>query len=228
MSHQRLRGSLLATAVLLGATGASLRAQDFEGVVTAKLKSMSSGDMKTFLKDGKTRVEMTMQGNTFAMIVDPAAGESYIVLPAQSMVMVMKLSDAEKMADSLVRRTADASVTATGKKETIVGHSCEYYRMKSEKSAVDVCLASGLGSFGGAASIFGGPPTPGRPPAAPPAWAKDMLRKGMFPLKVSDTLGVMIWEVVALEKKPLDASLFVPPADYRRMNMPSFGRPPGS
>jgi len=216
----------LAAAVLLPATAVLARAQDFEGTITAKVRGMpGGGEMKTYLKGNKSRVEITAPQGAMVIISDPAAGETYMVMPAQSMIMVMKMADAERMADSLIRRNAsESSLTPLGKKDEIAGHACEYYRYRDAKTATDLCLAGGLGMFRGGAPVFGGL-SPGRTPSMP-AWAKEMMRKGMFPLKVTDTVGVAIWEVVALEKKPLEASLFVPPANYQRMQMPMMGRPP--
>jgi hypothetical protein len=225
-----LRGSLLAAALLLTASSSTLRAQDFEGIITAKVKGMpGGGDMKTFMKGGKIRVEVTVPGQgAVAIIPDPVAGETYMVMPAQSMYMVIKMSDAERMADSLVRRNApgsDASMTATGRMDQIADHRCEYYRFQDARSATDICMASGLGMFRGGAAMFGGMPGRGRQGETPP-WARELMRKGAFPLKVADTTGAMIWEVIALEQKSLDASLFVPPTNFKRMEMPNFGRPP--
>jgi len=223
----------LAAPVLLLALAAptTLPAQDFEGIVTARTRAMpGSGEMKIYLKEDKSRVEFTAPGQPgqLAIITDPAKGETYMVMPAQSMYMVLKLSDAERMADSMIRHHepgTDVSMTATGHKEEIAGHSCETYRFRSSNSAADVCFASGIGALRGGASLFGGPPLPGRPRQVPP-WAQGLLKQGLFPLRVADTTGAMLWEVTALEAKHLDAALFIPPADFRRMEMP-FGRPPG-
>jgi hypothetical protein len=218
-------------AVLGSVSGSNLQAQDFEGIVTAKARAMPSGDMKSFVKGGKLRIEVVRPGQgEVALIVDPAAGETYMVMPAQSMYMVIKMSDAERMADSLLRRNlpdSSATLTASGRKDQIAGHECEYYRFQDARSATDICVAMGIGVIRGAAAMFGGMPRPGRPAETPP-WIRALIRKGAFPLKVADTTGAMIWEVTALEAKQLDADLFVPPAGFRRMDMPSFGRPPAN
>jgi hypothetical protein len=219
-----MRGALLPAAVLLVTSSTIARAQDFEGIVTARVKGMpGGGDMKTYLKGGKYRVEISMPGQgAVAIIADPVAGETYMLMPAQSMYMVMKLADAERMADSLIRRKVgeESSLVATGKTEEIAGHRCEYYRFRDGKSVTDVCLTTGLGMFRGGASMFGG----GMPGRSAPPWVRELLQKGAFPLKVTDSVGVAIWEVTTVEKKRLDAALFTLPANYQRMQMP--GRPP--
>jgi hypothetical protein len=68
----------------------------------------------------------------------------------------------------------------------------------------------------------------GRGRASAPGWAAALGRRGGFPLRVADTTGAVRYEITRIEPKPLPDSLFVPPADYQRMQMPSFGRPPGN
>jgi len=222
--HALARGCLT-LALLSPIAGAAAQGQDFEGVITAKVRGMPGGEMKTFLKGNKSRVEITAPQGAMVIISDPSAGETYMVMPAQSIYMVMKMAEAERMADSLIRRNVpgnEASMTALGKQDEIAGHRCEWYRFREPKTANDICLARGLGMFRGGAPVFGGV-SPGRAPSTP-TWAKELMRKGMFALKVTDTVGVVIWEVLALERKSLEASLFVPPANFQRMQMP--GRPP--
>lgn len=223
------RRALPLAGLLLAAAGSSLRAQEFEGVFTSRAKGMAEGAaLKTFVKAGKYRMEVVMPGQgAMTIIADPAKGESYMVLPAQQMYMVMKLADAGHLVDDAVRRntSGEGSMVATGRKDEIAGHSCEYYQFKDASTTTDICMATGLGKFHGAESMFGGPPGRGGMTAAPP-WARELLRKGAVPLKVVDASGGVLWEVTAIEKKSLEASLFTPPANFRRMEMPG-GRPPG-
>jgi hypothetical protein len=225
-------GSLVLPLVFLLPAASTLRAQDFEGVFTARVRNMPvGGEMKTYVKGVRYRMEITMPQGAMAIIMDPVAGETYMVMNAQSMYMVMKMADAERMADSVLRQNPnppDLKVTATGKKEQVAGHECEFYRTEVAKPAMamEVCLAKGLGAFRSGGSLFGGPPTPGRPSAAVPEWAKELVRQDGFPLKVVDDKGAVVWEVVSIERKSLEASLFVPPQGFRRMEMPAFGRPP--
>jgi hypothetical protein len=223
--HLTLRVSLIAAA-LVAASSAIASAQDFEGSITIRVKGMpGGGPTKAYVKGVKYRVELSAPQGEMAIITDPEAGETYMVMPARSMYMVMKLSDAEQLADSLVRRnvSGEATLTALGKQEEIAGHRCEYFRFRDAKSATDMCITTGLGVLRGGAWMFGGG-MPGRGRAETPPWVRELLRKGAFPLKVADTTGVPIWEVLALERKSLEASLFVPPANFQRMQMP--GRPP--
>ena len=227
-SNWSRRGAALLAGSLFALATTPAAAQDFEGIITAKVAGMpGGGEMKTYVKGNRYRLEIVVPGQgAMAIIADPAAGETYMVVPSQSMYMVMKLSAAERMADSLLRAggtapSGEATMTALGKKEEVAGRTCEVYRMREGRSATDLCLATGIAAFRAGAGFFGGPPTPGRQRQIP-AWARELARKGAFPLRVADTTGAMIWEVVSLELKSLEGSLFVPPAGFQRMEMPSF------
>src|SRR4026208_1625420 len=217
-AHLTSRASLIAAA-LVAASSAIASAQDFEGSITVRVKGMPGGGAtKAYVKGVKYRVEISGPQGEMAIITDPEAGETYMVMPARSMYMVMKLSDAEQMADSLLRRnvSGESTLTALGKQEEIAGHRCEYFRFRDAKSATDMCITTGLGVLRGGAGLVGGG-MPGRRRAEPPPWVRELLRKGAFPLKVADTTGVPIWEVLALERKSLEASLFVQPPTFQRM-----------
>ncbi len=221
-------------AVALGlAAPSALPAQAFQGVLTMRVRDMPAGsEMRAFIRGGKMRMEVQAAGGApMVMIADPAAGEEYVLLPGQQVFMAMKLTDLQKLADTLARGArspAGSTMTASGKKAAIAGYSCEIYRYRDPHSALDLCLAKGLGTLGGAAGLFGG--ISGRPgtPSDEPPWARELSRQGAFALRVADTTGVAVWEVTRIEKKAVDATLFAPPHGYRRMEMPSLGRrPPG-
>jgi len=220
-----MRKSFLLALVALPGAGPALAAQEFEGVFTVRIKDMPGGTaLKTYMKGGKYRMEVSMEGQQMAFIADPAAGETYMVVPQQQMVMVIKMSEAEKLAAERTGAAGAGKIEALGKKEEIAGHACEYFRVTHSGGHTDACLATGLGTFRGGSGLFG-PPTP-RGGSAAPSWAREVLNKGAFPLKVVDQNGGVLWEVTGIEKKTLEAELFVPPANFQRMPMPSFGRPP--
>ena len=57
--------------------------------------------------------------------------------------------------------------------------------------------------------------------------AAKLFADGFFPLKVVNTekgKKEVVLEATRVEKKALEASLFVPPPDYTEMKMPGFGR----
>jgi hypothetical protein len=204
------------TAVLLAAIPRAGTAQTFQGVVGL---TTPNGPIEASVKNGKARFSTQTPMGPAGIIMDPAAGEINIIVDAQKMVMVMKINRSDSVsADTAV-------VTPLGKHLQVAGKDCEVFRFVTKSEVTDICIATGLGNLG-AAGLFGGASMgPGRTRA--PAWAGALGRRGGFPLRVADTTGAVKYEVTKIEAKPLPDSIFVPPADYQKMNMPSFGRPPG-
>jgi Domain of unknown function (DUF4412) len=226
---------LLVPLGLSGLLAAPALAQSpFEGELTLRIKG--GAELHTFVRRGKTRIEMAGPGGQQAiLLMDPAAQEQYMIVPSQKMYMVMQLKDLEGMAQAMTQKTlpdtsAPANVTMerTGKSEEVAGRTCQVYRFHSEKSTMNVCLADGLGSLQAPASFWAGGGMGmlrGQAPELPP-WARELKRRGAFPLRISEPDGAVVWEIIKLERKALEPALFTPPSDYRRMEMPGLGRPP--
>ena len=203
------------TTVLLAALPGAVSAQTFQGVVGL---TTPNGPIEASVKNGKARFTTQTPMGPASILMDPAAGEINIIVDAQKMVMVMKMNRADSVsADTAV-------VTPLGKHLQVAGHDCEIFRFVTKTSATDVCMGTGLGNLG-AAGLFGGA-SMGPSRSRAPAWAAALGRRGGFPLRVADTTGAVQYEITKIEPKSLDDSIFTPPADYQRMQMPSFGRPP--
>ena len=117
-----------------------------------------------------------------------------------------------------------ATVTATGKKETIAGYKCEHYLVADADGAnVDACVARGLGSFMQAPS---GNPMAGGASTSTNDWTGKLGKDG-FPLKVTKG-NTTVMEVTKIEKAPLDPSLFSAPDGWKKFDMPNIRgmRPP--
>ena len=204
---------VVALATTLGAS--TIAAQPaFEGVLTMKMSGVGSGapqTIKYYVRNGILRMEMDGKSGQGYSITDPRKQVSYTVVPNQRMYMEMKVEpkSAERIAKS------EPKVTKTGRTETIAGHKCEHWIIQAEGEESDVCVAKGLGKFFGMAG--GG--------QREPAWISK-LGSDFFPLryaKVGQSAASL--EVTRIEKRPLDASLFQPPAGYRKMTMPAAGAP---
>ena len=239
LRHVRLIGtSLLLCLVIV----AGVRAQSgFEGVVVYKMSGTGdNAEMTQMYKGTKSRTEIHSKGQDAAMIMDLATGTMTTLMPAQKMYMVMdfrKMGEALKgfssaSKDEQGRRGGAAPghmpIQATGRTETVAGYSCEWFVM-GEKADSEVCAAKGLGFL-----MFGQSPM-GRGLSSPEALTAlgansdvvNMFKDGFFPLKIMQTKGgksQTVMEAMNVEKKSLDASLFVPPHDYTEMKMPGFGR----
>jgi hypothetical protein len=240
------RGRLILAGLMIAscAAGAAVaQAAGFEGVVAYKMPAKGgAGELTQMYKGDKTRTEVSDGKQTTAMIMDMTAGTMTVLMPPQKQYMVMDLKTMGQGLGGLLGMgkahkdtgagaggtAAMPKITATGRKETIAGHECEYYVM-GDKGETEVCSAKGLGMFmmgqspmgGGLASLAAVAAMSTNPDAV------KLFADGFFPLKVVSVKGgknEVVMEATRVEKKTLDASLFVPPPDYTQMKMPGFGR----
>jgi hypothetical protein len=119
-------------------------------------------------------------------------------------------------------------VTSTGKIETIAGVTCQHWLIGDK---MDMCLAQGLGYFGGVSSgILDKVQNPAMREKfkaqldANPEFAK-FAEGGAFPLKIvniENGQSKTIMEVTNVERKSLDDSLFTVPADYKKTEIPGI------
>ncbi len=205
-----MRRGLIVVALLLvaGAAVTPAAAQTFEGAVSAKL--MPDGgrepmEVQYLLRQGVMRMEMNRGDAAAVMIVDPTAKTSYMLMPQRRMYMVMPMVQG---AGTETQRPAP-EVVRTGRKEKIAGYECEHWLVKDATGDVDACVATGLGAFAMGA--------PGREAS----WTGVFREQRGFPLKVSKAGTGTMMEVTKIEPKRLDAALFTPPADYKKMEMPA-------
>jgi hypothetical protein len=219
---------LLGTFVL----AAGLSAKDFEGMIRLKMTSpdksarSSNGDssvfMNYYLKGGLIRVEMDgANGQAFGSIIDPVKREITILMPGQKMYMVRPMPEPKKP-DGPASPANNVEFIRTGETETILGYKCEKIIVKSKDGDAEIWGAEGLGTF----RSMGGRNPMGRP-APKSDWEAAMAEHGFFPLRMlsHDKSGKeqMRMEAVAIDPKSPDDSLFAPPADFQKFEMPGFG-----
>jgi hypothetical protein len=204
-------------------------AGSFEGAITANLYAGGQPSiLKYAIKGQRARVETNLaQGGTATML-----------MPQAKTYMTLDLNDEKLkgMAERMGKSPGDQpmKITATGKTETIAGHTCEYWVMNNGQQQTEMCFAKGLGFFGGATGPGGvlsqlkNLPFGEQAKAtldANPEFAR-FAAAGAFPLKISQVENGQakpILEVTNVERKPLDDALFNVPADYKKMNLPGIG-----
>jgi len=201
-------------------------------------------EIKYAIKGTRTRVETQLsQGGTQTgvMLMDMSSGSQTMLLPQTKTYMTMNLGEmAEKMMNEAGNDIPDSAfkATTTGKTETIAGFTCQHW-LVGDKQDTDLCLAQGLGYFGGGGQSGGifdklknlamGEKMKAQL-AANPEFAK-FVEGGAFPLKmaqIENGQSKTIMEVTSVERKPLDDSFFTVPADYKKMEIPGLpGIPTG-
>jgi len=218
----------------------------FEGEVTSK---MFIGDqtMETryAIKGTRNRIETNLPQNTAGArlmqtsvtLMDLSSGTTTMLIPQTKTYLTMNWAEmAEEMSkgDGKDSSIDFPKVTSTGKTETIAGFTCEHWLIGDK---TDVCMAKGLGYFGGGGSnnildklknlalrekIKAQLDTN-------PEFAK-FIEGGAFPLKmaqIENGQSKTIMEVTAVERKSLDDSLFTVPADYKKTEIPGMPGMPG-
>ena len=163
------------------------------------------------------------------MLMEPGKSEVTMLMSSEKMYMVM---DASAMArrGGMAPDSAPPKVTKVGTSETVAGRSCDNY-LVGEKQDHEVCVAKGLGFFGG---MGRGPMGRGRGAGGgmPELASSELMaefKDGFFPLKISRIEGdkkALVLEVTKIEVKPLPSSMFEVPEGYTKMDMP-MGMPGG-
>ncbi len=217
------------------ALAAGLGASDFTGMIRLKVVSQeksgrrSNGDgsmfMNCYYKGSLMRTDVEIgNGQTSSSIIDTVKQEVIILMPEQHKYMVMQMPQPAKSDASAASSAAaakDVEFVRTGETDTILGYKCEKILVKSKEGEAEVWGAEGLGVFQGMSSR--GPM--GRP-SSKSAWEKTLAAHGFFPLRMvsHDKSGkeLMRMEAVAIDMQPPADSLFVPPGDYQKFEMPSF------
>ena len=203
-------------------------------------------EMRYAIKGSRSRIEMQFpEGSTQAAfmprnitLMDMSARTTTMLFPQTKTYTAINWGElAEEAAKATGNDPASdfSKVTSTGETETVAGFTCHHWIIGDK---LDMCLAQGLGYFGGGQS--GGIIDKLKNLAqrdkikaqldANPEFAK-FVEGGAFPLKMANVengQSKTIMEVTKVEKKSLDDSLFTVPADYKKMEEPGMmGLPAG-
>jgi hypothetical protein len=212
-----LSGLSLSLAVTVAA------ADNFEGLV--HFKNTAGGKTHEFdylVKGTKSRIEPNAEaGEKTNVIFDADAKKMFVVMPNRKMVMEMETDHSRSDQPTAGIPQKSVEMIRTGKTDTVLGHPCEVIVAKSEGRETEICGAKGIGFFSGGHSM--GRPGMSRSSDDAPAWTKELREQGFFPLRVVTKDGegheIQRMDATKIEKKVLDAGLFVPPTDYHKMNM---------
>ncbi|MEO7038853.1 MAG: DUF4412 domain-containing protein [Gemmatimonadaceae bacterium] len=215
---------VFAVAFVVGASSTRLPAQGFDGIIQfVSYEDGSKPDTMTQITKGsKIRFEgLGKEGG--AMIMD--GNTRLILVPDRKMYMNLPPELGSKVAaDEMSKHRGVA--TKTGKVENIAGVPCEDWHYKGtdedgKPEEGDACLAKGVGFMinrlsGGMAGHFFS--------AGGQAFG-DALKNGAGVMKVIAN-GKLSLVAVKVQATSVPDAMFVPPAGYTKMSMPSMGRPP--
>ncbi|HNV25847.1 MAG TPA: DUF4412 domain-containing protein [Nitrospira sp.] len=214
---------VLVSGLVLSLTAFPAYAGDFEGVIQMKNSHVDTGTTSTmnwYIKGDRGRVEMSRtDSQTQVMLFDGKTRTMQMGMPGQKSYMEISLEG--DRGDHLKELLDTQSVERTGKTDKIAGYVCEVWRITDKehhRAKSELCVAKG---FGKAATFWIDPKEARR--SSQPAWVKQLVEEGGFGLRSIqyDEAGKesVRMEVVSVEKKPLDASLFAFPADWAKHDM---------
>jgi hypothetical protein len=228
-----IRCRLLPVMVVLALPLTASAQQPFEGSVTYRVQALGQAlTMTHHVKGEDVRMDMETMGQSVSVLTDLNASRQIMVMHGLRQYMDaaalqqrmggggMGAGAADGAGTDVT--VADLNITATGRKDRIAGHDCEYYSMTSGVTQVEVCAAKGLGWYFADASAGrrgAGQSVPGLSNAQREQWQR-RFADGFFPLKISTgNAGEVTMEVTEITRKKLDASMFQLPAGYTQMRM---------
>jgi hypothetical protein len=186
----------------------------FEGAVTMRTWFVQghSGNLAVQVKWPRERLDYTgSEGEKATVVYDFDAGSRTVIDP--------------KMADHglALRRSAAIVVTPTNKTDNVVGKTCKYYSLGTEK-LIDVCVASGLGEFMVDEQMSGSRAMGGT--VQTDTLYDDLgssFPGGYFPLKIisraSGTARTVL-QVMSIERKQISDDVFKVPGGYTKTEAP--------
>ena len=211
-------------------------ADAFEGKVTLTITSDKgkSQDMNYTMKGQKMRMDVNAEGHQASTIMDMGKLEMLILMPEQQMYMVMPMKQAVDKAVEHAEKSGamSADISRTGKTEKILGYTAEQILVTDQEkgTVTELWVARDLGTFMGMGGGGGGPMGGmggRRNSAAAAKWEEVLKGGGGFPLRVisrnASGKQVMKMEATKIDPSSQPDALFVPPADYKKFSMPSFG-----
>jgi hypothetical protein len=203
--------------------------KEFEGAVTMNMNlgGMMSVDVVTLSKAGRVRQEVSMMGQDVISIFDASAGTGLMLMPVQRTYMKL---DFRAMTEQMGTMPVP-TITATGTRETIVGHTCENYAVAMPTSTTEMCVATDLGFYMGSLNAQGGGLGGNASMQAYAEVFRNTFKDGFFPLRMSLTSQGMAltMTVTKIEPKSLSDEQFKLdiPDGYTEMTMPVRGGPSG-
>lgn len=142
--------------------------------------------------------------------------KSYLEIP-------MKDADGSPAASEMNNAAADPGMRKTGKRQTLLGYSCEEWEVKSGDETISIWGTDALGNFYESLSrSFGKMGKSGQGGSEGRDWSTRISKMNVFPLKIITSKGGKereVQEVTKIEKKSVASSVFNPPATYEKQSI---------
>lgn len=200
--------------------------QSFEGKIVMQITSKDQDEPHTvdyYCKGSKIRFESNdREGMGGAFILDTKNNDALIIVPAQKMYMTYPFKNmlgaaSDTMKNKLKEEIDKGNLKMTSETKNINGFECEKWIFKGDDGTNgEAWMTKGIKNF----FFFSNPMRRSNEPE----WQKKLTGEGYFPMMVTtkneDGEVESTMEVKSIEKKSLDDSLFNPPSDYKKMDIP--------
>lgn len=186
--------------------------QDFEGTIYFEVSDLAKegiDEMPYMIKGNKARMEFGDGQQKGAMLLLPDESKMVIIMDAMKGYMSMDTDQTPGEAEDFTNTEA----TKTGETKSIAGRSCEVWKIESEDSMIETCMAKGMGTFMLPKSPMGQDNAP--------QWAKELMAQGAMPLEVVELENgnrSIQMRATRIEEKSLSADLFEIPDGYNDMS----------
>jgi Domain of unknown function (DUF4412) len=201
--------------------------QSFEGKIVMQISSKDQDEPQVidyYCKGSKIRFESKSSGGgAGTMVLDTKDNNALIIIPQQKMYMTYSYKNAlgaasDTLKNKIKEEMEKGDIKITGETKDINGFKCEKWIFKDDEGkSGEAWMTKGIGNF----FFFSNPMRPDR---NEPEWQQKLTNEGYFPMMViskdADGSVESKMEVTSIEKKSLDESLFTPPADYKKMDIP--------
>jgi len=225
MNHSCMLHRLFVVCAFSLLSAVSLHA--FEGKVEMTMTSGKNVYPVTYyIKGLHMRTEMTISNDKKGRkmegicIFDMEAHEMDVLMVEQKMYMSMHI-DTDSMTNGKSAQSLDFK--PTGRTENIAGYDAEEYAGVSEGKRTEMWVTKELGQF-----VMANQGKPGRKPSQSSQWEKFMREGNFFALRViqrtkEGSPEQFRMEVTHVEKGAQPESLFHPPEDFKKFEMPNVG-----
>ena len=226
MNHSRSLRRL--SAVWIFSLLSVVYAPAFEGKVAMTMTTGKNVYPVTYyIKGTQMRTEMTMtndkNGNKLSTVslFDLNAHEMKVLMVEQKMYMAFHMPEAAPQKEG--KPAPSLEFKPTGRKEKIAGYDTEEYAGNSEGKRTEVWVTKELGQF-----VMANQGRPGRKPSQAAQWETFMREGNFFSMRViqrakEDGPEQLRMEVTQVEKASEPDSLFQPPEDFKKLEMPDVG-----
>jgi hypothetical protein len=209
---------IITSLLILLVTANTYSQGSFEGKVGYKINSDGETTaMDYYIKDNFIKMDVGEASEGASMIFDTKESKMIVIMDEQQMYMEMPVNINQELKSK--EEKLKGEFKQTGETKDILGYKCEQWIYKDEENEIESWMTTELGSF-----VFMANPMSGG--TDKPEWQTKLEQGGYFPLSVTvresiDTPATTM-EVTSIEKKSLDKSMFIPPADYQKLEMPGM------